>query len=537
MSTAPQRFYVTTSIPYVNADPHLGFALELVQADVLARHRRLRGDEVRYQSGTDDNALKNVQAAERAGVPVQEFVDAHALAFEKQREVLNLSYDDFLRTSRDPRHRPGADRLWQACADAGDLYRRHYEGLYCVGCEQFYTEDELLDGLCPQHEVPPQLVSEENWFFRLSRYQDALRDLLDSGALRIEPQARANEVRAFLDAGLNDFSISRSIDRAHGWGVPVPGDPTQVMYVWWDALGNYITSLDFGTGEDAEAFRTWWHDSDRRVHVIGKDIVRFHAIYWPAMLLSAGLSLPTEIFVHDFLTANGRKFSKSLGNVVDPVKLTEEFGADALRWWLAAKVPKLGDTDFTLERLVAAANRDLAGGIGNLTQRVVSMVHRYRDGVVPDLADPVLGDVRRDDADGAALTSACGELPGRIDRALADFDLRTAAGAVTAIIAQANRYVEEVAPWLLARAERDGEEDAGRRLDVALGVLTSTVRALATELRPFVPDLAARVAAQCGLTPESTGGTAADSGAAERILPPPAAVFPRLELPLDLVTP
>ncbi len=522
----PRRFYVTTSIPYVNADPHLGFALELVQADVLARHRRLRGDRVRFQSGTDDNALKNVQAAERAGVPTQDFVDAHAAAFARQREVLDLTYDDFLRTSRDPRHRPGAERLWRACADAGDLYRTHYEGLYCVGCEQFYAEDELVDGLCPQHETRPQLVSEENWFFRLSRYQQPLLDLYASGRLRIEPTVRANEMRAFVEAGLTDFSISRSVARARGWGVPVPGDPSQVMYVWWDALGNYVTGLDYGDGPDAPAFRTWWRGEDaagaRRVHVIGKDILRFHAIYWPAMLLSAGLPLPTEILVHDFLTANGRKLSKSLGTVVDPVTLTEEYGADALRWWLTARVPKVGDTDFTVDRLVDVANQDLAGGIGNLTQRVVSMVHRYRAGVVPDR-----GDVREDSAGTALLAQAHG-LPDRIDEALAAFDLRAATRAARAVIAQANRYVEDTAPWSLAKAERSGDPDAGRRLDVVLGVLTAAVRAIGAELAPFVPTLAERVRTQVG------------SGLPGERLPDPVAVFPRLEVrpkPMPAVAP
>ncbi|MGW0231720.1 methionine--tRNA ligase [Actinopolymorpha singaporensis] len=519
---APRRFYVTTSIPYVNADPHLGFALELVQADVLARHRRLRGDQVRFQSGTDDNALKNVQAAERAGVPTQDFVDAHAAAFARQREVLDLSYDDFLRTSRDPRHRPGAERLWRACADAGDLYRKHYEGLYCVGCEQFYAEDELADGLCPQHETRPQPVSEENWFFRLSRYQQQLLDLYASGRLRIEPAVRANEVRAFVEAGLTDFSISRSVDRARGWGVPVPGDPTQVMYVWWDALGNYLTGLDYGDGPDAPAFRTWWRGEDasgsRRVHVVGKDILRFHAIYWPAMLLSAGLPLPTEILVHDFLTANGRKLSKSLGTVVDPVRLTEEYGTDALRWWLTARVPKVGDTDFTLDRLVDVANQDLAGGIGNLTQRVVSMVHRYRAGAVPEGPEaPERDDVREHFA-GTALLAEANGLPDRIDDALAAFDLRAATRAVRAVIAQANRYVEDTAPWTLAKAERAGDRDAGRRLDVVLGVLTAAVRAIGAELAPFVPTLAERVLVQVG------------SGLPGERLPDPAPVFPRLEV-------
>ncbi len=507
------RFYVTTSIPYVNADPHLGHALELVQADVLARHRRLRGDDVRLQSGTDDNALKNVQAAERAGLPVQEFVDQHAAAFEGLRDSLNLSYDDFIRTSRDQRHRPGAERLWQACAAAGDLYRRHYEGLYCVGCEQFYTSDELVDGLCPDHEVAPRLVAEENWFFRLSRYQDQLADLLDSGRLRIEPAVRGNEVRAFVAAGLEDFSISRSVERTHGWGVPVPDDPSQVMYVWWDALGNYITSLDYGAGPDAAAFRTWWRDSDQRVHVIGKNILRFHAVYWPAMLLSAGLPLPDEILVHDFLTANGKRLSKTLGNIVDPGRLASDFGVDAVRWWLTAKVPKVGETDFTVNWLVEAANRDLAGGIGNLTQRVVTMVHRYRAGFVP-VPDPV--DVDQD-AEAVQLRAVAAGLPERIDKALAAFDLRAATSAVTFVVGAANRYVETTAPWSLAKAERTADAESRRRLDVALGVLVETVRTLGVELQPFVPEIARRLSYHAG------------SAAPQEKLPDPEPVFARLE--------
>jgi methionyl-tRNA synthetase len=278
------RFFVTTTIPYVNARPHLGFALEAVQADVLARHRRQRGDEVWFLTGTDDNSLKNVLAAEAEGVPTSELVDRNAAAFTALREPLELSFDDFIRTSRDARHRAGVERLWRACADSGDIYRRHYQGLYCVGCEQFYTSAELAEGRCPEHGVPPQVVAEDNWFFRLSRYQDRLYELIASGRLRIEPAARRNEVLAFIAAGLEDFSISRSRARARGWGIPVPGDPDQVVYVWWDALGNYVTSLGYGKG--GGDYSHWWACGDRRVHLVGKGVLRFHAVYWPAMLLS-----------------------------------------------------------------------------------------------------------------------------------------------------------------------------------------------------------------------------------------------------------
>ena len=251
-----ERVYISTTIPYVNAPAHLGHALELVQADVLARHHRLAGDEVRFQTGTDDNSLKNVLAAAAEGVSTAELVDRNATAFARLREPLSLSFDDFIRTSSDPRHRPGVERLWRACAASGDFYQQNYSGLYCVGCEQFYKPAELAAGLCPEHGTPPQEITEENWFFRLSRYERQLHDLISDGRLRIEPAGRRNEVLSFIAGGLEDFSASRSTARARGWGIPVPDDPGQVIYVWWDALGNYVTALGYGT--DREQYQHWW---------------------------------------------------------------------------------------------------------------------------------------------------------------------------------------------------------------------------------------------------------------------------------------
>jgi len=281
---------ITTTIPYVNARPHVGFLLELVQADVLARHHRRRGAAVRLQTGTDDNSLKNVIAAEAAGTSTTELVDRNAAAFAALHEPYDLDFDDVLHTSRDPRHRAGVERLWHACAH--DLYRGRYEGRYCVGCEQFYAEAELPGGRCPEHDTPPERVAEQNWFFRLSRYAAPLREAIETGRLRIQPAQRRNEVLAFLAGGLDDISVSRATERARGWGIPVPGDPGQVIYVWWDALGNYVTA----PGEQT------WRAAERRIHLLGKGVLRFHAVYWPAMLLSAGLSLPTDLVVHDYLT-------------------------------------------------------------------------------------------------------------------------------------------------------------------------------------------------------------------------------------------
>jgi methionyl-tRNA synthetase len=528
------RIYLSTTIPYVNGRPHVGHALELVQADVLARHHRRIGDQVRLQSGTDDNSLKNVLAAEQEGVGTRELVNRNASIFAGLREHLSLSFDDFIRTSSDPRHRPGVERLWHACQARGDLYRRDYQGLYCVGCEQFYAQDELVGGSCPEHGTPPQLITEENWFFRLSRYADRLRDEIISGRLRIEPASRRNEVLGFIDGGLTDFSVSRSVQRARGWGIGVPGDPSQVIYVWWDALGNYITALGYGAkGARAADYQRWWVEADRRVHLVGKGVLRFHAVYWPAMLLSAGAPLPTEIVVHDYLTVNGSKISKSAGAGAaeqacsDPVALVRAYGVDALRWWLLREVPRAGDTDFTEDKLIARANQDLANGLGNLVSRVSSVAHRYRNGVVRPCRRPhgtsrwlaAAGDGPATGeawpADAVALAQTIERTPDAVRTALARSDFRLGAAAVFEIVEQANRYVEAAEPWHLGRAEQAGDAAAGQRLDEVLGALVAACQVLAAEIWPFLPDLAARVAAACN----DFGGT----------LPKPSRVFPRIE--------
>jgi methionyl-tRNA synthetase len=502
------RTYITTTIPYVNARPHLGFALELVQADVLARYRRSTGEQVRFQAGTDDNSLKNVLAAEAAGIGVQEFVDTNAAAFTGLAEPLDLSVDDLIRTSSDPRHRAGVERLWRACAASGDLYRKHYEGRYCVGCEQFYTTAELKDGRCPDHGTVPDLVSEQNWFFRLSRYAAQLRSLIASGAIRIEPAERRNEVLALIDGGLEDFSVSRSTRRARGWGIPVPGDPGQVIYVWWDALGNYLTALDYA--RDGENLTRWWAGASRRVHLLGKGVLRFHAVYWPAMLLSAGEAVPTDIAAHGYLTENGRKISKSSGATVDPYDLAGAYGTDAVRWWLLREVPWGADADFTIDRLVSRANDELANGVGNLVNRVVSMVHRYRGGQVP--ASTASG------PDAAALNRAIRTAPGQIAAALEDFDFRRATEAIWQIADEANRYVNRARPWDLAKA------DDAVQLDAVLSVLVLACQAIGAHLAPFLPDAAGRITRQC--VPVGTGP-----------LPRPAPLLPRITRPAPASAP
>jgi methionyl-tRNA synthetase len=419
------RTYITTSIPYVNARPHVGYALELVQADALARARRRTGHEVRLLAGTDEHALKNVLAAAAAGVPTAEFVATNAAHFEALAARLAISLDDFIRTGADPRHAPAVVALWRRSEAQGDFYRRWYEGDYCQGCEQFYAPADLVDGRCPEHGTRPERVGESNWFFRLSRCQRQIAELIATDRLKIRPAPFRREVLAWVEAGLDDISVSRPALRARGWGVPVPGHPDQVVYVWWDALANYVSALGYGTG--ADAFQHWWLGADERIHLVGKGIVRFHAVYWPALLLSAGLPLPTHVLVHPYLTAGGTKISKSTGNVVDPFALVDRYGADRLRWWLLADVAPVADTDYTPGRFAARVDADLAHGLGNLASRVIGLRARC-PGPVP-------------------TPPPTGPLAAAVDAALAAYDTRGAATAVLTAVAVANRDIELAAPW------------------------------------------------------------------------------------------
>jgi methionyl-tRNA synthetase len=524
---------VTTAIPYVNGKPHIGFAQETILTDSLARYHRLKGEDVWFLTGTDENALKNVQAAEQEGIPTRELVERNAAHFYDLRTVLNLSFNDFIRTSAEPRHRAGVEKLWKACDQNGDIYKKAYRGLYCVGCEQFYTESELVNGLCPEHLTVPTLVEEENYFFRLSRYADRLQELIASDQLQILPPKRKNEVLSFIRGGLIDFSISRSRARAHGWGIPVPGDPDQVIYVWYDALGNYITAL--GYADDAPAYQRYWVHNPHRVHVIGKGVIRFHAVYWPAMLLSASVPLPTTIFVHDYVTISGSKIGKSLGNAVDPVGLVERYGTEALRYYLLREIPSTEDGDFTLERFLQAYNGDLAGKLGNLLNRVVSMVGRYYGGIVP--APGPLEEVDR------GLLETAQNLPGQVDAAMARFALDEALDAIWNLVGAANKYVADVEPWTLAKLRKSEGQTryAGERLSTALYNLVEVLRLVAYHCTPFLPATAESIAQQLGIS-ISTGEDSRDvSPAAEESqwgrypagtkVQPGGVLFPRITLP------
>ena len=468
--------YLSTTIPYVNAPPHVGFALELVQTDALARYLRLRGEPVITSTGTDDHSLKTVRAADALGEPVTSLVARQSKAFFELGCALAATSDEVVSTSRDPRHAPAVERLFRACEANGDLYLRKYRGAYCVGCELFYQPNELRDGLCPEHERAPELVEEQNWFFRLSRYQDALARAIASDRIRILPEERKNEALAFVRSGLEDFSVSRSAERARGFGIRVPGDPTQVVYVWFDALANYLAAFDYGALGNA----CGWQRVKRRAHVLGKGVLRFHAVYWPAILLSAGLEPPDELRVHGYLTVDGRKIGKSLGNALDPRELVRDVSATALRHYLLKHVPPFKDADFSRARLVAAHDAELADELGNLVRRVFVLAHRHAGGRVPVAA--ALGDDERE------LDELVRALPARLSSSFEAHELSAAYAAVWELVRAANRYVDRVAPWQLAR-RIDTDAGAAARFRTALNTTLATLGAVAVASSPFVPVL------------------------------------------------
>lgn len=526
--------YVTTSIPYVNGAPHVGHAFEDVQADLYARRRRQIGVDTRLQTGSDDNSLKNVLAAEREGIGTIALVERNAALFETLAATLDVSYDGFIRTGVDPAHRLGVEAFWHACLDAGAIYKKRYQGLYCVGCETFYTRDELTpDGLCPEHLVAPEAIEEDNYFFRLSQYAAPLHQLIATGQLRIVPETRRNEALAFITRGLEDFSISRSAERAHGWGIAVPGDPTQVVYVWFDALVNYITALGYSDASN-DLYERYWLKANERVHVIGKGILRFHAVYWPAMLLAAGEPLPTTIVVHGYLTVDGRKIGKSLGNAVDPMDLIARYGVDALRWYFLRDLQPFADGDIAASRLIARYNTDLANGLGNLLNRANAMLHRYRGGVVPRPRD--LSALPGSSAALDALPVLSSALPARVAATFEAFDPRAVLDAVWDLVDVGNALVDEAAPWSLHRRAREGDAGAGKLLDDVLYALLETVRLIVIYLEPFLPAAMGRIVAQLGAAAPNQslpyeervrwGGLVAGARTAA-----PAPVFPRLVEP------
>ncbi len=366
-----KTIYITTSIPYVNGAPHIGHALEFVQADVFTRALKKEGNDVYFLAGTDENAIKNVETAEKLNMSTQELVDQLAEKFLSLREPLGLTYDQFIRTTSE-KHKIGAQKLWKLCEK--DIYKKSYEGLYCVGCESFYKDGEFEDNICPEHNRKLELVSEVNYFFNLSNYTDQIARLIQSEKLKIYPEFRREELLQMLKNDLGDFSISRPTERTRNWGIEVPGDSTQRIYVWYDALANYITALDFGTNGDL--YKKYWENADEKIHVIGKSIIKFHAIYWIGMLISAGLPIPDSIYAHGFINVEGTKMSKSLGNVVSPFDLVTKFGTDPVRYYLLKEIPALDDGSYSERRFKEIYNADLANSLGNLVSRLAKLCEK-----------------------------------------------------------------------------------------------------------------------------------------------------------------
>ncbi len=454
--------YVTTSIPYVNARPHIGHALELIQADVIARYHRLIGRPTRFQTGTDENAFKNVQSANDLRISVRELVDRNSNLFRRLTTTVNASADNFVRTT-DEQHRKAVQHFWQNL-NQSDVYIKKYSGLYCLGCEDFYLERDLVNGRCPDHGTLLIEVEEENYFFRLSAYQERLETLLETDEIRIIPETRKNEVLSFVTGGLRDISISRSSDRSGGWGIPVPGTPSQTIYVWIDALINYVSGLGYGTNDE---WKKYWSPDALKVHVIGKDIWKFHAVYWPALLISAGLNVPDEIVVHGFLTENSQKISKSRGSTYDPFDVIKEYGVDTVRYYLLRGVLPFGDSDFSAQRLVEVYNADLANGLGNLVGRLITLAHK-------------VGDVKLD-------FSQTPSAPYGYHETLRNYEFHNALKSLWEIVTQLNRDIDAKRPW---EALREGNTVL---LKTQLTEWFGELRKVGYWLKPFLPLTSSRI--------------------------------------------
>jgi methionyl-tRNA synthetase len=465
-------FYVTTPIYYVNAQPHLGHAYTTIAADILARHKRQRGEDVFFLTGTDEHGEPIADEARAQGVAPQELADRYAERFQALLPKLESSNDFFIRTT-DIEHERRVQEVLERVHDNGHTYKGLYEGWYCPRCADFKVENEILEGnLCPIHEIVLERHQEENWFFRLSTFQEPLERLYAERTDFVLPQRHYNEALSFINSGLQDISLSRARLK---WGVTVPWDPGHVFYVWFDALLNYYTALGYARDGDDLTARFW----PATFHIIGKDILKFHTVFWPAMLMAADLEVPRHVFVHGFLLgADGRKMSKSLGNVLDPFEVMDAFGSDALRFYLVRDVSFGGDGAVGMDAVRARYDSELANEYGNLASRTIAMIHRYRGGVVPDVdVDPV-------------LAREFGDLPRRVAELLDRADITAALEQIWQLVRRGNRYVEERAPWQLAR-----DPAAAGELDITLATLAEAVRAVTVLLHPYMPATTERLLA------------------------------------------
>lgn len=501
------RFYLTTPIYYVNATPHIGHAYTTIAGDVLVRHHRQRGEETFFLTGTDEHASKVYRVAAEQGLDAKTYVDRIAEDWRELPRRINADYDFFIRTT-DEGHKRFVQEFLQRIYDNGDIYQDVYAGLYCVGCEEFKSEADLVDGLCPEHGVAPEYIEEKNYFFKLSAYQEPLLALYDERPDFVLPRFRYNEARSFIEGGLSDFSVSRA---GQPWGVPIPWDQEQVTYVWVDALINYLSALTYAReGEDLrERFWPQVH------HLLGKDILRFHCVYWPALLLSAGYDVPKQLFVHGYLLLDERKISKSLGNVIDPLDLVDVYGSDAVRFWALRSVSFGQDGSASVDALHERYERELANDLGNLVSRTTAMIARYGDGeIAPGPTNDELG---------TALERLRAQLVERFDV----YDLTGALEEIWEIVRWLNRHVESTAPWQLAKDESKKDELAAVLYDLADGL-----RAVAVAVSSYLPETAPRILGalkqpvDLSLDQVAYGKTAKMEG-----IEPAAPLFPRVDLP------
>jgi methionyl-tRNA synthetase len=501
------RVYLTTPIYYVNATPHIGHAYTTIATDILARHHRQRGHETFFLTGTDEHGTNIPRVAAEAGLDVKQFVDRNAGAFREMTERVNASNDFFIRTT-DPRHEAAVQEFVQRIYDAGEIYEDVYAGLYCPRCEAFYTEAELVDGKCPVHGIAPEYVEEKNWFYRLSAYQERLRELYDRNPEFVLPRFRYNEARSFIDQGLDDISISRASEQ---WGVPVPWDPGQTVYVWVDALINYWSALAFAReGEDLRPM--FWPEVR---HLLAKDILKFHCVIWPALLLAAGLEVPRQLFVHGYLLFGEQKMSKSLGNVIDPLDLIDVYGADPVRFYVVREVQFGQDGNVSVDGVHERYERELGNDLGNLVSRTTAMIARYRDGRLPE-ASVV-------DAGADELAAMGNDVAQQLD----SFDVTGALERIWKQVRSLNALVEERKPWELAK-----DESRASDLDRTLYELADGLRAVAVALAPYLPETAPRILEALN-QPVDLGwdGVAPGKAVAVEGIEPAAPLFPRLDAP------
>lgn len=452
-----KKTYLTTSIAYTNAPPHIGYALELVQADSYARFKRSIGEDVWFLTGTDEHGLKINQKAKELGIDTIDFCNNTSAMFLKLIKELNISNNDFIRTTDQEKHWPSVIKLWNDLVENGDIYEKEYEGQYCVGCEAFIAPRDIVDGMCAIHKKAPEKVKENNYFFRLSKYSNQILECLEKDIIKVTPQSRKNEMISFIKSGLEDVSFSRPKDKV-GWGIPVPGDDNQLIYVWADALTNYISAI-------SDNLNDYWPAD---VHFVGKDISKFHILIWPAMLMSLGLSLPKNIFIHGFITVDGQKMSKSLGNVIDPFELIEKYGADAFRYYFLREITPTEDGDFSYLKFQERYNADLVGGLGNLVARINAMAKKVSiEGLVIE----------------KEITDFVNNVRSQRDEAMESFKFSVALASIWELISFADKYIEENKPW---------EKDAKNKEQVICNLI-HLIKSIGELIAPFMPKTSSNI--------------------------------------------